>query len=181
MTPERRAQFHHDLTTISAEIERINAMIVKREEKRSRMYRFGMIGLAAAIVAALAYVPFAQGQTPTSEQLFNTQSVPVICTNHAQMIELIDKDRRMMKPIYVQGDLAKKLTGLVAQLAPSDQAIIVAAADGRMVILACGPGNNWQPRHFMIDVESERKFYNLAPEIPQEELPKRKRTRKAQP
>lgn len=163
MTPARRAQFLQDLERINFEIERINSMIVERENKPSHMYRNGMIGLGFALLALVAYAPFAHGQTNTIDQFFHTETD----CDEKKALFMIGKQRGAMKPLTFVDQHATQVAVLLGQLSPTKQAIMFATVGGKLVILACGPGSNWMPRHYTIDVEAERRFYNLAPEVPQ--------------
>lgn len=101
---------------------------------------------------------------------------------------LLKSDKRFGEPVTATDRTALQLAA-IANLNPSKQAMIVPVYGEtreqlRLVVITCGPNENWTPRHFMIDAEAERRFYNLAPpnlDVP-DELPKpQKRTRKAAP
>jgi hypothetical protein len=100
---------------------------------------------------------------------------------------LLALDKRFGRPITAGDDTALKLSAL-ANLNPSKQAMLVPIYGAnpdqlKFVILTCGANETWTPRHFTIDVEAERRFYDLAPPPPPvdaNELPKpKKRTRRA--
>lgn len=100
---------------------------------------------------------------------------------------LLKTDKRFGEPITAQDKTATQLAA-VANLNISKQAMIVPVFGAtpeqiKLVILTCGPNEVWTPRHFIIDAEAERRFYNLAPppmpETPDELPPAAKRTRKA--
>jgi hypothetical protein len=95
-------------------------------------------------------------------------------------IALLASDKRFGKPITAGNETAMRLAA-IANLNPSKQSMIVPMHGStpdelKIVIITCGPNETWTPRHFIIDVEAERKFYDLAPPVIDE--PKPVRTRK---
>lgn len=100
---------------------------------------------------------------------------------------MLKADKRFGEPITATDKTAQQLTA-VANLNVSNQAMIVPVFGPtpeqlKFVVLGCGPNETWTPRHFIIDAEAERRFYDLAPPPPSadvDDLPKPpKRTRKA--
>lgn len=97
---------------------------------------------------------------------------------------LLAADKRFGKPITATGPTAMQLAA-AADLVPSKQAMIVpffgpTREQLKFIVLTCGPNETWTPRHFVIDTEAERRFYNLAPPPAADEAPKQKnRTRRA--
>jgi hypothetical protein len=125
----------------------------------SRAGRYVLIGcVAAALLAAIAYAPRAKADEITCdwEKGFATLAA----------------DKRFGKPVTAAGPTAMQLAA-IANLNPTKQAMLVpmfgkTPDELKFVVLVCGPHDSWAARHFTIDVEAERKFYNLAPPTPVE-------------
>jgi hypothetical protein len=134
--------------------------------------------IAVCVVgAALILTPFAKAQEPETVCDWN------------KALALLATDKRFGKPITATDKTAFALAA-VANLNLSKQAMIVPMYGAtpeqlKLVILICGPNETWTPRHFIIDAEAERRFYDLAPPPPPVETteqPKaKKRTRRADP
>jgi hypothetical protein len=139
----------------------------------SSMPVVGRAVMIGALVAAALYVP-------------NARADDLVC-DWTKALAMLPADKRFGKPITASNKTAEQLSA-VANLNVSNQAMIVPVYGAtpeqlKFIILTCGPNDTWTPRHFIIDVEAERRFYNLAPPPPvdvSEEQPKpKKRTRRA--
>lgn len=126
------------------------------------MHSVGRALMIGALAAAALYVP-------------NARAHDAVC-DIGKAVALIKYELKFSEPVIIDGNEARKLNAY-ADHVPNGQSIIVIHGD-RLFVLGCGPNDTWQPRHYRLDVEAERKFYNLAPPHPVE-APKQKRTRRA--
>jgi hypothetical protein len=199
----RRAQFREDAKECAALIDRINSSCggveghaslmaaqprflpstaaagikpCPQEAITSTLPIFGKALMIGAILAALAYVPFAQGQQLAAGDL---RPGPVYCPDPQKHIANLTKAGMFRRPRAISGPEAAYWSHEVfGYVPPLDHAIVVPQTDGGTILVPCVIGPNgpmWggeQSNRVAIDQTYRRGLATPATDEPQ------KRTRK---